>query len=202
MMISLDPVAAADYYQQAIALQGATGDPRLDARLHYRLSLAYAFQGRGDESALHFRESMVLARSLMIEDSSRTLEEAAVGECFLGRFAEALKQGQDSLALYRELNDRYPLHNTHLIVANILLHLGDWEGCRAHAEEAVAFVSWEREQGFTLWAHANSTARAVLANGGYGGASSTGWRPSASPARPKSVTRTAPPTVRWALLRS
>ena len=52
-------------------------------------------------------------------------------------------------------------------MANILLHLGDWEGCRAHAEQAVALVSWEREQGYTLWAHTLCSAVA-LANGDYG----------------------------------
>ena len=95
------------------------------------------------------------------------LTEEALAECFLGRFAEALGRGQESLALYQELNDRYPLPNTHLIVANILLHLGDWEGCRAHAEQAVAFISWDREQGYTLWAHTLYSAVA-LANGDYG----------------------------------
>ena len=46
-------------------------------------------------------------------------------------------------------------------MANILLHLGDWEGCRAHAEQAVALISWEREHGYTLWAHASSSAVAL-----------------------------------------
>jgi len=167
-MISLDPVAAADCYQNAIALQKTTGDPRLRARLHYRLVLSYAFQGLGDESARHFRESMALARSLNIRSlMARTLEEEAAAQCFLGRFAEAFKRGQESLALYQELNHRSPLSKTHLVIANILLHLGDWEGCRAHAELAVALISWEREQGFTLWAHTLYSAVA-LANGDYG----------------------------------
>jgi tetratricopeptide (TPR) repeat protein len=167
-MISLDPVAAADCYQNAIALQKTTGDPRLRARLHYRLVLSYAFQGLGDESAWHFRESMALARSLNTRSlMARTLEEEAAAQCFLGRFAEALKRGQESLALYQELNHRSPLSKTHLVIANILLHLGDWEGCRAHAELAVALISWEREQGFTLWAHTLYSAVA-LANDDYG----------------------------------
>ena len=127
----LESVAAADCYRQAIALQKTTGDPNLGVRLHYRIGLAYAFQGRGDESARNFRESMALACSL--DDgrlTARILEEEAVAECFLGRYAEALRREQESLAHYRKLNDRYLLHNAHLIVANILLHLGDWDGCR------------------------------------------------------------------------
>jgi len=168
MMISLDPVVAADCYQQAIALQGAIGDARLGARLHYRLGLAYGFQGRDDESAPHFRESKALARSLNdLGLVARALEEEAGAQCFLGRFAEALRRGEESLALYRELNSRYPLHNTHLIVANILLHLGDWDGCRIHTEEAEALVSWDREHGFSLWAHTLCSA-AALATGDHG----------------------------------
>jgi len=120
-------------------------------------------QGRRDESERHFRESIALAHSLNDRSAvARVLSEQAVAECFLGSYVEALHRGEESLALYRDLNDRSPLPNSHLIVANILLHLGDWEGCQAHAELAVALISWEREQGFTLWAHTLRSAVALV----------------------------------------
>ncbi len=70
--------------------------------------------------------------------------------------------------MYQDLNDRYQLPNTHLIVANILLHLGDWEGCRAHAEQAVALISWEREQGYHPVGTRPSAARSRWPHGDYG----------------------------------
>ena len=194
-VLSLDTVAAADYYQQAIALPGTTGDPRIGARLHYRLALAMAFQGRGDESERHFRESMALARSLNDRSlMARILEEQAIAECFLGRFAAALKRGQESLALYQELNDRYPLPNAHLIVATILLHLGDWEGCRAHAEGRWRSFPGSESRALPC-GRTRSAARSRWPIATMIWPSNTGWRPSASLARPKSATRTAPATA-------
>jgi tetratricopeptide (TPR) repeat protein len=110
---------------------------------------------------------MALARSM--NDRSvvaRVLAEWAAVGCFLGSFTEALGRGQESLALYQDLGDRNQLPNTHLILATTLLHLGDWEGCQAHAEQAMAFLSWNEEQLYALWAKSLLGA-AALGNGAY-----------------------------------
>ena len=164
----LETVAASNCYRQAIALQESTGDPRLGARLLYRLALSLAMQGEKDESGRYLRESMVLARSLNDRRIvAHVLSEQALAGCFLGSFAEALSRGQESLAIFQDLNARYQLPNVHLIVANSLLHLGDWQCCRAYAEQSAAFISWERQQGFALWAQSLRSAIA-LATGDYG----------------------------------
>ena len=164
----LETVAASNCYRQAIALQESTGDPRLGARLLYRLALSLAMQGEKDESVRYLRESMVLARSLNDRRIvAHVLSEQALAGCFLGSFAEALSRGQESLAIFQDLNARYQLPNVHLIVANSLLQLGDWQYCRVYAEQSVALISWERQQGFALWAQSLRSAIA-LATGDYG----------------------------------
>jgi DNA-binding SARP family transcriptional activator/predicted ATPase len=166
-MLDLGGGAGEDCYRQAIALLGTIGDPRIRARLRYRLALALAFQGRRDEAEGYIRESLALARSL--DDRSvvaRVLAERAAAGCFLGSFAEALGWGQESLALYQYLSDRLQLINTSLIVATILLHLGDWDGCRAHAEQTAALLAWNQDSGYVLWAHSLLSA-AALANGSH-----------------------------------
>jgi DNA-binding SARP family transcriptional activator/predicted ATPase len=166
-ILGLGAVAAEDYYRQAIMLLGTTGDPRIRARLRYRLALALAFQGRGDEAEGYIRESMALARSLGDRSLvARILAEQAAAECFLGSFAKALGRGQESLTFYQALSDRLQLANTGLILATILLHLGDWEGCRAHAEHAVALLSWNQEHGYVLWAH-SLLSTVALVNGAH-----------------------------------
>ena len=193
----LETVAASNCYRQAIALQESTGDPRLGARLRYRLALALAMQGEKDESRRRLQESLTLAKSLNDRRIvGHVLSEEALAGCFLGHFAEALGRGQEGLAIFQDLNARYQLPNVHLIVANNLLQLGDWEGCRAYTEQAVASISWEGQQGFTLWAQSLRSAigwpQAITVWPG-----STDWRLSAWPARPKFATRIAPPTVWW-----
>ena len=191
-LIGLEAVAAEDYYRQAITLLGTTGDPRIRARLRYRLALALAFQGRRDEAERYIQESMALARSL--DDRSvvaRVLAEQAAVGCFLGSFAEALGRGQESLALYQDLGDRYQLPNTCLILANILLHLGDWEGCRAHAEQAMAFLSWNEEQAICSLGTEPSRRRQRWPTAPMIWRCITVWRPSVWRAGPKSDTKTA-----------
>ena len=69
-----------------------------------------------------------------------------------GRFEEAQGWVQESLALLQELGERYQRPNTHLALANILLHRGDWEGCRAHIEQALALVPANQDHGYVMWA--------------------------------------------------
>jgi tetratricopeptide (TPR) repeat protein len=162
MMLRLDAIGAAHSYREAIVLQESNGDPRLGARLHYRLALSLAMQGARDESSRYLQKSMALAQSLHDRRIvAHVLSDHSMVECFLGNFAEARSRGQESLAIFQDLNARYQLTNIRLIVANSLLQLGDWEGCLAYVEQAAALAPREGEQGFTLWAQSLRSAVAL-----------------------------------------
>jgi tetratricopeptide (TPR) repeat protein len=80
-------------------------------------------------------------------------EEQGITAHHQGRFHQAQRCVEEGLALLTELGERYERPNTELTLANILLHRGDWDGCRVHVEQALALAPASQDNGYVFWAH-------------------------------------------------
>jgi predicted ATPase/DNA-binding SARP family transcriptional activator len=145
--------AAADHYRRAIALLDTSGAPRVRVRALSRLAMALASAGQTGEPEKYAAESVSLARTLNDRGLlAQALNEQGSVAHYEGRFDEAQRWAQESLALLQELGERYQRPNAHLTLANILLHRGDWEGCRAHIEQTFVLVPANQDHGYAMWA--------------------------------------------------
>jgi tetratricopeptide (TPR) repeat protein len=146
-------VAAADHYRQAMAMLGMSGAPWVRVRALSRLAMALAGAGHTGEPERYASGGVRLARTLNDRGLlAQALEEQGGVAHYQGRFEDAQHWVEEALALLQELGERYQRTNTHLTLANILLHRGDWEGCRVHTEQSLALVPANQHHGYVMWA--------------------------------------------------
>jgi predicted ATPase/DNA-binding SARP family transcriptional activator len=152
---------------ESLALRRAIGDNAGSAEALALLGHIAWYQAQFAEAEGLIRQSLALTQEPDLEGAARGLFHLGMTQYLSGQLAEARGSMAESVALYTDLGIRLMSVTGTTISAQILRHLGDYDGARAGAERA---LSAAREVAFELgvgWALGLLGAIA-LAEGDYG----------------------------------
>ncbi len=148
-----DYTGATVYYKESLHLFQGLGDTRGGLRVLNQLVVSLTFENNPTEALACADEAerivTQIAEPTLVAD---TLARKGVGTWYFGKLADVYSCYRRSLAIYEELGDHHTLPNAHLLMSEVLLHLGQIDECQIQLQKALTLIERSGDIFYQGWA--------------------------------------------------
>ncbi len=144
---------ASMHYRESLRLFQIVGDARSSLYVLNQLAISLTFENKLAEATACTDEAerivSQIKEPLLVAD---TLAHKGIVTWFSAKIEAAYSCFMHSLTIYEKLGDCHTLPNAHLLLSEVLLHLGRVDECQAQVQKAQALVNRSGDYFYLGWA--------------------------------------------------